>query len=239
MELINNVILTASTGNVTLDEDVVYIRQQVAVGRKASHEVALRLLKIRNEELYKVKYDTFSDFCTDYFGINKATGSKLVKVAERFLVEGDTYSEYTISQLMEMRNATSEQLGLIKPTMTVKAIRDLLNPKTVIEDKSCDTATNDKADNKADNKVDNKADNKADKADNKSDVKFELVIGDGKTVPDKIVGDGWEIVRNERHDWETANITSMNGLIHFTDFIRTQLNQNTIDGLNIKTTIKF
>ena len=231
MELLNNVILTASTGNVTLDEDVVYIREQVAVGRKASHGVALRLLKIRNEELYKVKYDTFSDFCTDYFGINKATGSKLVKVAERFLVEGDTYSEYSISQLMEMRNATSEQLGLIKPTMTVKAIRDLLNPKTVIEDKSCDTATDDKADNKADNKTV--------KADDKADVKFEIVKGDGKTVPDKIVGDGWEIIRDEGHSWKSANITSMNGLIHFTDFIRTQLNQNTIDGLNIKTTIKF
>lgn len=232
MELINNVILTASTGNVTLDEDIVYIRKQVAVGRKASHEVALRLLKIRNEELYKVKFDTFSDFCSDYFGINKATGSKLVKVAERFLVEGDTYSEYTISQLMEMRNATSEQLGLIKPTMTVKAIRDVLNPKTVIEDKSCDVAT-DKTDKTDKN-------DKTDKTDNtdKTEVKYELVLGNKKT-PDKVVGEGWTLYMDMSHTPDHVEITSLGGLCNFSDYLRSKYLPEVLNAQEIKTVIMF
>lgn len=234
MELINNVILTASTGNVTLDEDVVYIRQQVAVGRKASHEVALRLLKIRNEELYKVKFDTFSDFCSDYFGINKATGSKLVKVAERFLVEGDTYSEYTISQLMEMRNATAEQLGLIKPTMTVKAIRDVLNPKTVIEDKSCDIATN----NKDDNKVNNDVKALHDMLNNKTEVKYELVLGNKKT-PDKVVGEGWTLYMDMSHTPDHVEITSLGGLCNFSDYLRSKYLPEVLNTQEIKTVIMF
>ena len=232
MELINNVILTASTGNVTLDEDIVYIRKQVAVGRKASHEVALRLLKIRNEELYKVKFDTFSEFCSDYFGINKATGSKLVKVAERFLVEGDTYSEYTISQLMEMRNATSEQLGLIKPTMTVKAIRDVLNPKTVIEDKSCDVAT-DKTDKTDKN-------DKTDKTDNtdKTEVKYELILGNKKT-PDKVVGEGWTLYMDMSHTPDHVEITSLGGLCNFSDYLRSKYLPDVLNAQEIKTVIMF
>ena len=224
MELMN-VITTASTGSVDLDKDVVYIREQIAAGRKSSHEVARTLLKIRNEELFTVKCATFSDFCEQYFGINKATGSKLVKVAERFLSD-NTYDAYQISQLMEIRNATDEQLAEINPLMTIKQIRDVLHPKKAIADKSgeesCDTATED---------------NKFEK--NISEPKFEKNISEDDNTPSTITGEDWTIIRKDK-SWEKAEITSMRGLINFTDFLRTQLHTETIDKATMnKVTIKF
>lgn len=223
---IMNVITTASTGSVDLDKDVVYIREQIAAGRKSSHEVARTLLKIRNEELYTVKCATFSDFCEQYFGINKATGSKLVKVAERFLGDS-TYEEYQISQLMEIRNATDEQLAKITPLMTIKQIRDVMHPnKKAIADKSaddsCDTATED---NKFEKTI--------------TEPKFDKNISEDENTPSTITGEDWTIILKDK-SWEKAEITSMRGLINFTDFLRTQLHTETIDKATMKkVTIKF
>lgn len=224
MDIIN-VITTASTGSVDLDRDVVYIREQIAAGRKSSHEVARTLLKIRNEELFTVKCATFSDFCEQYFGINKATGSKLVKVAERFLTD-DTYEQYQISQLMELRNASDEQLAQVNSRMTIKQIRDILHPKKVLEDKStdesCDTATDD---SKFEKTI--------------TEPKFEKNISEDGETPSTITGDGWTITLKDK-SWEKAEITSMRGLINFTDFLRTQLHTETIDKATMKkVTIKF
>lgn len=227
MELMNNIITVADTGNEVLNKDVVYIRDQIAQGRKASHEVARTLLKIKNEELFTVCADNFSDFCTNYFGINKATGSKLVKVAERFLGD-DSYEKYQISQLMELRNASDEQLAMVKPSMTIKQIREILNPKKAIADKStddsCDTAT------KSD-------DSKFEKT--ITEPKFEKNISEDENTPSTITGDGWTIILKDK-SWEKAEITSMRGLINFTDFLRTQLHTETIDKATMKkVTIKF
>ncbi len=238
MEILNNLITVVDTGSVELNADVEYVKHQCAIGRKASHDVARRLLKIKREELYTVKCDTFSDFCSMYFGINKGTGSKLTSLAERFLVdengnENNSYDDFSISQLMEIRNATSEQLEIIKPTMTIKEIREILNPKKAIEDKSenesCDTATEDKPE-------------KVEKT-KKTEIPeptFEKVNGDGATTPDKIVGDDWSIILDDKHSWHHAEITSMRGLINFADFLRTQLNIDTIDKAPMeKVTIRF
>ncbi len=236
MELMNNIITVADTGNELLNKDVLYIRDQIAQGRKSSHEVARTLLKIKNEELFTVCADNFSDFCTNYFGINKATGSKLVKVAERFLSD-DTYSAYQISQLMELRNASDEQLAQVNPLMTVKEIREILNPKKALTDKSeesCDTATAEKTEKTE----------KSEKSEKFETIipepTFEKVNGDGATTPDKIVGDDWTIILDDKHSWHHAEITSMKGLINFTDFLRTQLHIDTIDKAPMeKVTIRF
>lgn len=230
MELMNNIITVADTGNELLNKDVLYIRDQIAQGRKSSHEVARTLLKIKNEELFTVCADNFSDFCTNYFGINKATGSKLVKVAERFLKD-DSYANYQISQLMELRNASDEQLAMVNPKMTIKEIREILNPKKVLTDKSeesCDTATTEKSE-------------KTEKFETTiPEPTFEKVNGDGATTPDKIVGDDWTIILDDKHSWHHAEITSMRGLINFTDFLRTQLHIDTIDKAPMeKVTIRF
>ena len=227
MELMNNIITVADTGNEVLNNDVLYIRDQIAAGRKSSHEVARTLLKIKNEELFTVCADNFSDFCTNYFGINKATGSKLVKVAERFLGD-DSYAQYQISQLMELRNASDEQLAMVKPSMTIKQIRAILNPEKAIADKStnesCDVETN------AD-------DSKFEKTIN--EPKFEKNISEDDNTPSTITGEDWTIILKDK-SWEKAEITSMRGLINFTDFLRTQLHTETIDKATMKkVTIKF
>lgn len=236
MELMNNIITVADTGNELLNKDVLYIRDQIAQGRKSSHEVARTLLKIKNEELFTVCADNFSDFCTNYFGINKATGSKLVKVAERFLGD-DSYANYQISQLMELRNASDEQLALVNPKMTIKEIRAILNPKKELVDssaESCDTATAEKSEKAENSKKTEKFETTI------PEPTFEKVNGDGATTPDKIVGDDWTIILDDKHSWHHADIVSMRGLINFTDFLRTQLHIDTIDKAPMeKVTIRF
>lgn len=204
-----------NTGSVDLDTDVLYINAQIAQGRKSSHEVARTLLKIRNEGLFTVCANTFSDFCADFFKINKATGSKLCAVAERFLVPelGDTYADYSISKLMEMRGATTEQLAEIKPSMTVAEIRKILTPVKAIEDKteeSCDTATENNTDAE------------------KSHSMVERIDGNG-TTPAKFVGDGFEIVLNENNTPIKAHITSFNGMENFVEYIKSTYSNETIE----------
>lgn len=240
MEIINNIITVANTGSVELDTDVLYVREQCALGRKASHEVARRLLKIKREELFTVCADNFSDFCTNYFGINKATGSKLTSLAERFLVDENgidnpAYDEYSISQLMEIRNATSEQLSLIKPTMTVKEIRDILHPKKELpnnsenSDSSCDTATNN------DNGDNSKTPDTSKLNPEKSRAMVERVEGTD-TTPTKFVGDGFELIMTDKNELHQAHITTFEGLKNFYDYMTCTFNPETIEN-NVKVNV--
>lgn len=199
-----NRIAKVDTGSVDLDRDVLYINDQIKAGRKSSHEVAKTLLKIRTEGLFTVCSDTFSNFCSDYFGINKATGSKLCTVAERFLTD-DTYADYSISKLMEMRGATSEQLALIKPEMTVAQIRDVLNPKPALEDKSKDK-TEDKTEDTAES-CDVATEDTEDK-----DFDVETVKGKGKEL-DKIVGKGFIITVGKDGKYKSAETASVDGML--------------------------
>ena len=243
MEIMNNIITVANTGSVELDTDVLYVREQCALGRKASHEVARRLLKIKREELFTVCADNFSEFCTDYFGINKATGSKLTALAERFLVdengnENNSYDDFSISQLMEIRNCTSEQLALIKPTMTVKEIRDILHPKKELPDnsenknESCDTATND---NKSDN-TNVGGITRLDSEKAKSMVEIcEPAVGDGVT-PTKLIGDGFEIILTDKNSFDHAHITTFEGLKNFYDYMSCKFTHETIEN-NVKVNV--
>lgn len=240
MEIINNIITVANTGSVELDTDVLYVREQCALGRKASHEVARRLLKIKREELFTVCADNFSDFCTNYFGINKATGSKLTSLAERFLVDENgndipSYDEYSISQLMEIRNATSEQLALIKPTMTVKEIRDILHPKKELTDNSenstnsRDTATN----NDSKDKVNVPDTSKLDPE--KSRAMVERVEGTDD-IPTKFVGDGFELIMSDKNELHHAHITTFEGLKNFYDYMSVTFTPDTIER-NVKVNV--
>lgn len=240
MEIMNNLITVVDTGSVELNSDVEYVKHQCALGRKASHEVARRLLKIKREELFTVCADTFSDFCANYFGINKATGSKLTSLAERFLVDengndDNSYDDFSISQLMEIRNATNEQLVLIKPTMTVKEIRDILHPKKELPDNSeniadsCDTATND-------NNTDNSNVGGITRLDpEKSRAMVERVEGTD-TIPTKFVGDGFELIMTDKNELHQAHITTFEGLKNFYDYMTCTFNPETIEN-NVKVNV--
>ena len=237
---IMNMKNVVNTGSVDLDADVLYINAQIAEGRKSSHEVARTLLKIRNEGLFTVCANTFSDFCSDFFKINKATGSKLCAVAERFLVPelGDTYADYSISKLMEMRGATTEQLAEIKPSMTVAEIRKILTPVKAIEDKSentadsCDTATND---NESEN-TNVGGITRLDPEKTKSMVEIcEPAVGDGAT-PTKLIGDGFEIILTDKNSFDHAHITTFEGLKNFYDYMSCKFTPETIEN-NVKVNV--
>lgn len=207
MELeIMNIKNEINTGSVDLDKDVVYINQQIAEGRKSSHEVARTLLKIRNEGLFTVCATTFSDFCADFFKINKATGSKLCAVAERFLAPelGDAYSDFSISKLMEMRGATAEQLAEIKPSMTVAEIRKLLAPVKAIEDKSED-----------------KSEGKSEDNENTENTGCDVAtdFGEVEVTEKSITGKGFEISLNKDGSYKTAKTESVDGMLALIKFL--------------------
>ena len=229
-ELMNR-IGVVDTGSVDLDKDVVYINDQIKAGRKSSHEVARTLLKIRTEGLFTVCSDSFSNFCSDFFGINKATGSKLCAVAERFLTD-DTYADYSISKLMEMRGATSEQLALIKPEMTVAQIREILSPKPAIEDKSED-------------KSEDTAEDTAESCDITTKTKTEphyvqAGADSNPLTPAKIVGDGFEIeLADDGKHWVCAKIHTVLGMKNYAEYILTlSKDPHTFDD-DINITIEF
>lgn len=209
---IMNRIGVVDTGSVDLDKDVVYINDQIKAGRKSSHEVARTLLKIRTEGLFTVCADTFSDFCADFFGINKATGSKLCAVAERFLSD-DSYADYSISKLMEMRGATSEQLALIKPEMTCAQIREILNPKPCLEDKTAEDTVEDTTEDTA-------TDKSCDTA-TKTEPHYVQACADSNPLtPAKIVGDGFEIeLADDGKHWVCAKIHTVLGMKNYAEYI--------------------
>lgn len=149
---------TNSTGNKKLDACINRINNEFSKGIKASHNIARELEKIKNEELFTATgANSFSDFCENQFGISKSQASRLTQVAEKFLHETVidengktvyTYEAYTTSKLVEMLKATSEQLDMINPDMTVLEIRNFIAGKAIEEKPDTDTDKNKKKTNK-------------------------------------------------------------------------------------------
>ncbi len=140
----NEITREVKTGNSKLNTAIKKIDKELENGRRTGLEICRQLAKIKTEELYTTVSDSFSEFCETWWKLSKSQGSRLANVGERFLLTSEDYNEYSSSQLVEMLKATDEQLTEIKPTMTVKQIRDLINPPKAIEDKSKDSdETND------------------------------------------------------------------------------------------------
>ena len=115
-----------NTGSIELDKYINNIYECIKTGNKAAHEIAINLYYINKKELYMhTGANSFSDFCVNYFGkgISKSQGSRLVKIAEKFLIPSHKYDEYSNTQLIEMLSAKEEMLEYIKPTMTAAEIR--------------------------------------------------------------------------------------------------------------------
>ena len=137
----NELIITTTkinTGSIPLDRDINKIITEINNGNKASHEIARTLNKIKVEENWKsANYDSFSAFCEKFFKISKSQASRLCQVAQRFL-NTPKYSNYKITQLIEMLPATDEMLKYIDEKMTAKDIREYVKGALKIEDKTTD-----------------------------------------------------------------------------------------------------
>lgn len=88
----------------------------------------------RNKYYMDFGYDSLADYAGANFGLEKCALSRCVKVFKKFsLRQGgvckmfldDRYKDYSYSQLCEMVSMNDVQLQKIKPSMTVKEIREL------------------------------------------------------------------------------------------------------------------
>ena len=106
------------------------------------YEVAMRLLVIKNEELYKDdNFTDIYDYTKKVFGYGKNMTYKMVKTAETLVEQkGEEYrsiichddSDYSLSQLFELGTLAPKEVveldadGAINPSMTTKEIREVV-----------------------------------------------------------------------------------------------------------------
>ena len=106
------------------------------------YEVAMRLLVIKNEELYKDdNFTDIYDYTKKVFGYGKNMTYKMVKTAETLVEQkGEEYrsiichddSDYSMSQLFELGTLAPKEVveldadGAINPSMTTKEIREVV-----------------------------------------------------------------------------------------------------------------
>ena len=142
MTTINTEVSTTST---LLDKALARIKDAFKKGNESQFEIARALYEIKFCELYKVTgAESFSEYAEGTLKISKSKASRLVAVAEKFLIKHDNtevkqigvdeidnarhdYDGYTISQLTEMLGATDEMLKYINTDMNSKEIRDYVS----------------------------------------------------------------------------------------------------------------
>ena len=106
------------------------------------YEVAMRLLVIKNEELYKDdNFVDIYDYTKKVFGYGKNMTYKMVKTAETLVEQkGEEYrsiichddSDYSMSQLFELGTLAPKEVveldadGAINPSMSTKEIREVV-----------------------------------------------------------------------------------------------------------------
>ena len=106
------------------------------------YEVAMRLLVIKNEELYKDdNFTDIYDYTKKVFGYGKNMTYKMVKTAETLVEQkGEEYrsiichdeSDYSMSQLFELGTLAPKEVveldadGAINPSMSTKEIREVV-----------------------------------------------------------------------------------------------------------------
>ena len=106
------------------------------------YEVAMRLLVIKNEELYKDdNFTDIYDYTKKVFGYGKNMTYKMVKTAETLVEENKGVyrsiichddSDYSMSQLFELGTLAPKEVveldadGAINPSMTTKEIREVV-----------------------------------------------------------------------------------------------------------------
>ena len=195
MENITRNANEVKTGNTKLNNAIKAIDRELEKGRKSGLEICRQLAKIKTENLFETVSESFSEFCETWWKLSKSQGTRLANVGEKFLLNSDEYNDYNSSQLVAMLNATDEQLKLIDSKMTVKQIRDILNPKPAIEDNSDEDENTDITDNSTDETEDN--------------------IPDESNTID--IDDGFVIARNEDGSY-SVSIYNINGLTNFAKF---------------------
>ena len=109
------------------------------------YEVAMRLLVIKNDELYKDNFVDIYDYTKKVFGYGKNMTYKMIKTAESLVEEAQVEdktiyrsiichdeSDYSMSQLFELGTLAPKEVveldadGAINPSMSTKEIREVV-----------------------------------------------------------------------------------------------------------------
>lgn len=117
------------TENLTLEE----IDQRIArTAVEAAIEIGYYLKQIRDRKLYEqAGCRNVYEYAEKQYGYDRSTTSRNMSRNDRFSVGGNSpelaerYLGYGKSQLQEMISMTDEQLGQVKPEMTVQEMKDL------------------------------------------------------------------------------------------------------------------
>ena len=128
--------------NERLREQTVKISNLLDGAKYNLYEVAMRLLVIKNEELYKEdNFTDIYDYTKKVFGYGKNMTYKMIKTAETLVEQkGEEYrsiichddSDYSMSQLFELGTLAPKEVveldadGAINPSMTTKEIREVV-----------------------------------------------------------------------------------------------------------------
>ena len=128
--------------NERLKEQTIKISSLLDGAKYNLYEVAMRLLVIKNEELYKDdNFTDIYDYTKKVFGYGKNMTYKMVKTAETLVEQkGEEYrsiichddSDYSMSQLFELGTLAPKEVveldadGAINPSMTTKEIREVV-----------------------------------------------------------------------------------------------------------------
>ena len=128
--------------NERLKEQTVKISSLLNGAKYSLYEVAMRLLVIKNEELYKEDgFTDIYDYTKKTFGYGKNMTYKMVKTAETLVEQkGEEYrsiichdeSDYSMSQLFELGTLAPKEVveldadGAINPSMSTKEIREVV-----------------------------------------------------------------------------------------------------------------
>lgn len=128
-----------------LDSSRGYIRNDL--NNLATHflKLGFHLREVQNMKYYEAGgYSSVSEFAEAEFGIKKSNCYNYIKLCELYsqnhnsMFLDDKYKDYNYSQLVEMMSLPIDKVGLARPDMTVRQIRDLKKPVEVISSDSND-----------------------------------------------------------------------------------------------------
>lgn len=121
--------------------------------RKNMNQIALLLAEVNQKKLFELEnFKNTAEYANAVFGYSKGNVSKMVRVAERYLIGSSKYNDFNTSQLSELLPLEKEETDLlienkeVTADMTVKAIREVVNSKKKLEENE-ETETEESAEN--------------------------------------------------------------------------------------------
>lgn len=123
------------------EDSIDIIHDELHKTRKSFIKIGWVLKHIDDEKMYvREGYDNIADFSKEKFNLSQPTTSRFIRLCEEFSVDHNSpeldekYTNYSVSQLVEMISMKPEQLEQVSSDMTVKEIKEIKKPsKKAIE----------------------------------------------------------------------------------------------------------